>query len=123
MKPASSFAFIAALLAAPAAAVEYTVKTCAELADVDDTLATILTIDSSTFGCDDYTRFRVRNVMTLKSPVAEVEFVNFSLKVLGELTVEPDVTFAGVFEEVSVERRYGLKSSTRVQMWSCTVTA
>ena len=99
MKTASPLALIAALLAAPATAVEYTVKTCAELADVDDTLVTVLTIDSGTFGCDEYTRFRVRNTMTLKA-TGPVEFVNFSLKVLGKLTVEPDVAFVGVVDQV-----------------------
>ncbi len=59
-----------------------------------------LTIDTSTFSCDEYTRFRVRNTMTLKASVPAVEFSNFSLKVLGELTVEPDVVFSGVVEQV-----------------------
>ncbi|CAM9827986.1 unnamed protein product [Pylaiella littoralis] len=102
MKPSSYLAFVAAIvLAAPATAIEYTVTTCADLADVDDTLATSLIVNSGTFACDEYTRFRVRNSMTLKSSVAgEVEFGNFSLKVLGDLTVEPDVTFTGVVEQV-----------------------
>ncbi|CBN76928.1 asn/thr-rich large protein family protein [Ectocarpus siliculosus] len=99
MKPCS-LTLIAGLLAAPAAAVEYTVATCADLADVDDTQVTGLTIDTSTFACDEYTRFPVRNSMTLKATVAAVEFGNFSLKVLGELTVEPDVTFNGVVDQV-----------------------
>ncbi|CAM9828349.1 unnamed protein product, partial [Hapterophycus canaliculatus] len=101
MKPATSLTLIAILLAGPAAAVEYTVQTCADLSDVDDTLATVLTIDSSTFVCDEYTRFRVRNTMTLKATVSSVDFSNFSLKVLGELTVEPDVLFSGVVDQVS----------------------
>ena len=100
MKPTSTFALIATLLVPSSLAVEYTVSTCAELADADDTLATGLTIESSTFSCDEYTRFRVRNTMILKATVPTVEFSNFSLKVLGELTVEPDVTFTGVVEEV-----------------------
>ena len=100
MKPSSALAVFASLLTAPAAAVEYTVSTCAELASVDDTLATGLTIDSSTFACDEYTRFRVRNTMTLKATGTAVDFSNFSLKVLGELTVEPDVTFTGVVQQV-----------------------
>ncbi|CAM9828624.1 unnamed protein product [Pylaiella littoralis] len=102
MKRSSYLTFVAAIaLAAPAMALEYIVTTCADLADVDDTLATSLTINSGTFACDEYTRFRVRNTMTLKSSVAgEVEFSNFSLKVLGDLTVEPDVTFTGVVEQV-----------------------
>ncbi|CBJ25812.1 asn/thr-rich large protein family protein [Ectocarpus siliculosus] len=95
-----SLTLIASLLAAPAAAVEYTVATCADLADVDDTQVTSLTIDASTFACDEYTRFRVRNAMTLKATVPAVEFGNFSLKVLGELTVEPDVMFNGVVDQV-----------------------
>ncbi|CAM9305642.1 unnamed protein product, partial [Ectocarpus fasciculatus] len=99
MKPAS-LAVIANLLAAPAAAVEYTVATCADLADVDDAQVTGLTIDTSTFACDEYTRFPVRNAMALKATVPAVEFGNFSLKVLGELTVEPDVTFNGVVDQV-----------------------
>lgn len=101
MKPVSYFALIIALVAAtPAGAVEYTLSTCADLADVDDTLATGLTIDSTAFACDEYTRFRVRNTMTLKATGPSVEFSNFSLKVLGELTVEPDVVFSGVAGEV-----------------------
>eukprot|EP00752_Nemacystus_decipiens_P009969 g8891.t1 len=101
MKPAPFVALVVGvLLAAPSAAVEYTVSTCADLADVDDTLATGLTIDSTTFACDEYTRFRVRNTMSLKATGTAVEFSNFSLKVLGELTVEPDVTFTGVVEQV-----------------------
>ncbi|CAN0128428.1 unnamed protein product, partial [Scytosiphon promiscuus] len=99
MKPASSLALIATLLAGPAAAVEYTVQTCADLADVDDTMATVLTIDSSTFACDEYTRFRVRNTMTLKATADSVDFSNFSLKVLGDLIVEPDVVFTGVVDQ------------------------
>ncbi|CAM9315204.1 unnamed protein product [Ectocarpus sp. 13 AM-2016] len=99
MKPAP-LAVITSLLAAPAAAVEYTVTACANLADVDDTRVTSLTIDASTFACDEYTRFRVRNSMALRATVPEVEFGNFSLKVLGDLTVEPDVTFNGVIDQV-----------------------
>ena len=38
--------------------------------------------------------------MTLKATVPAVEFGNFSLKVLGELTVEPDVMFNGVVDQV-----------------------
>lgn len=94
-------ALIAAHSAAPAAAVEYTVKTCADLVDVEDTLVKVLTVATSTFACDEYTRFRVRGAVTLKANVPVVEFVNFSLKVLGELTVEPNVVFSGVVEQVS----------------------
>lgn len=102
MTPKSSLALVAALLAvlSPSAAIEYTVKTCAELADVDDTLVTSLVIDSSTFVCDEYTRFRVRNGMFLKATGSSVAFSNFAMKVLGELTVEPDVAFTGVNDEV-----------------------
>lgn len=107
MAPYSSLAFIAAIVAAPAvAAVEYTVTTCADLADVDDTLVTGLTVGSSTFACDEYTRFRVRNTMTLKASVPEVAFSNFSLKVFGELIVEPDVGFSGVVDQVRAEETY-----------------
>ena len=103
MKFFSSFALVSALLTTPAVAVEYMVSSCAELADVDDTLATVLTIDASTFACDEYTRFRVRNTMILKATGTAVAFSNFSLKVLGELTVEPDVAFTGVVEQVQPE--------------------
>ncbi len=42
----------------------------------------------------------MRNTMTLKASVPAVEFSNFSLEVLGELTIEPDVVFSGVVEQV-----------------------
>eukprot|EP00903_Cladosiphon_okamuranus_P018939 g17418.t1 len=103
LTPKSSLALVAALLSAvtyPSSAIEYTVTTCADLADVDDKLVTGLTIDSSTFVCDEYTRFRVRNTMTLKATGPAVAFDNFAMKVLGELTVEPDVSFTGVNDEV-----------------------
>ena len=89
-----------ALIVASVSAIDYEVASCAELADIDDTTVTSLTITSSTFECDSYTRFRVRNDMVLKSDAA-VNFSNFALKVLGTLTVEPDVTFRGVTEQVS----------------------
>ena len=111
MRPTSSLALIAAALASTVSAVEYAVKTCADLAGVDDTLVTGLTIESSTFDCDEYTRFRVRNTMSLKATVPTVQFSNFSLKVLGDLSVEPDVVFTGVEDEVSTyycPRRVGL---------------
>lgn len=38
--------------------------------------------------------------MTLKATGPAVKFSNFSLKVLGELTVEPDVVFTGVVDQV-----------------------
>lgn len=102
MKLATSLSLVAGLVVAtaPASAVEYTVSRCADLADVDNNLATVLTIDSNTFVCDEYTRFRVRNAMTLKATGPAVEFSNFSLKILGELTVEPDVVFTGVVDQV-----------------------
>lgn len=81
--------------------IDYEVAACAELADVDDTTVTSLTITSTPFQCDSYTRFRVRNDMLLKSD-SPVVFSNFALKVLGTLTVEPDVTFQDVTEQVSV---------------------
>lgn len=58
MKPATSLSLVASLLAlaAPATAVEYTVTTCADLAGVDDTLATGLRVRVRV----RYTRFRVR---------------------------------------------------------------
>ena len=83
-----------ALIVASVSAIDYEVASCAELADIDDTTVTSLTITSSTFECDSYTRFRVRNDMVLKSDAA-VNFSNFALKVLGTLTVESDVTFRG----------------------------
>lgn len=98
-----SLALVAALLAVlpyDSTAIEYTVTTCTDLADVDDTLVTSLIIDSSTFACDEYTRFRVRNGMLLKATGPTVAFDNFAMKVLGELTVEPDVSFTGVNDEV-----------------------
>ena len=94
-------AIASAILASTANAVEYTVAACADLADVDDTAITSLVITASPFECDEYTRFRVRNGMTLTATVPEVVFSKFSLKVVaGNLTVEPDVVFTGVVEEV-----------------------
>eukprot|EP00903_Cladosiphon_okamuranus_P018941 g17419.t1 len=98
-----SLVLVATLLSAlctTSTAIEYTVATCADLADVDDKLVTGLNIDSSTFVCDEYTRFRVRNTMTLKATGPAVAFSNFSMKVLGALTVEPDVSFTGVVRQV-----------------------
>lgn len=89
-----------AVIAASVNGMDYEVASCAELADIDDTTVTSLTITSSPFLCDSYTRFRVRNDMVLKSDSA-VEFSNFALKVLGTLTVEPDVTFQDVTEQMT----------------------
>lgn len=94
------FGFGLAAVAASVNAVDYEVASCAELADIDDTTVTSLTITSSDFACDSYTRFRVRNDMVLKAD-SEVVFSNFALKVLGTLTVEPNVTFQDVVEQVS----------------------
>lgn len=96
-----SIAFVSAILASTGAAVEHTVGSCADLADVDDTTITSLTITTSPFECDEYLRFRVRNSMTLEATVPEVVFSNLSLKVLGNLTVDADVTFSDVLEQVS----------------------
>ena len=64
-------------------------------------MTTSLVIKASPFVCDEYTRFRVRNGMTLAATVPEVLFSNFSLKVVGgDLTVEPDVVFNDVLEQV-----------------------
>ena len=99
-------AFLGLGLAAFAAlvnGVDYEVASCAELSGVDDATITSLTITSSDFECDSYTRFRVRNDMTLKSD-SPVVFTNFALKVLSDLTVlvEPDVTFQNATEQVYI---------------------
>lgn len=90
----------AVLSASFAQGINYNVASCADLAAVDDTTVTSLTITSSPIACEEYTRFRVRNTMTLSSTLAEVEFDNVAMKVLGELTVEPDVIFKGVTSQV-----------------------
>lgn len=51
-----------------------------------------------------YTSFLVRNTMTIRATVPEVILSNFSLQVLKELTVEPDVVFQSVDQEVSCLR-------------------
>lgn len=61
-------------------AIEYSVTTCADLADVDDTLMTTLIIDSSTFVYNENTRFRVRNTMSFKATVPAVAF-DFAMKI------------------------------------------
>ena len=88
-----------AVVVASVNAMDYEVASCAELAGIDDNTVTSLTITSTPFECDSYTRFPVRNDMVLKSDAA-VEFSNFALKVLGTLTVEPEVTFGGVTRQV-----------------------
>ena len=98
---ASLLLFVLAALASTAAAVEYTLASCADLSAVDDTVTTSLVITASPFPCDEYTRFRVRSGMTLVATVPEVVFSNFSLEVVGgDLTVEPDVVFNDVLEQV-----------------------
>ena len=98
---AARIVVVSAVLASTASAVEYTVASCAELDEADDTAITSLVITASPFECDEYTRFRIRNGMTLTATVPEVVFSDFSLKVVaGNLTVEPDVVFTGVFEQV-----------------------
>lgn len=88
-----------AAVVASANAVNYDVASCAELADVDHSTVTSLTITSVYFECDFYTRFPVHNNMTLRSDTAVV-FINFALEVLGNLVVAPDVTFRDVTEQV-----------------------
>lgn len=90
---------LAAIAVALVDAIHYHVASCAELEGIDDGTITSLTITRRDFECDEYTRFRVRNDMTLKSD-SPVIFTNFALKVLGDLTVEPDVTFQSVTGQV-----------------------
>lgn len=87
-------------LVASAYGVDYEVASCAELAGVDDSTVTSLTVTSTPIECDSYTRFPVRNDMTIKSDLAGVVFSNFALEVLGSLTVEPDVIFYSVTDQV-----------------------
>lgn len=72
------------------------VGSCSEFAAVDRKVVTEVTITSSDFSCDEYTRLAIRTDMVLKSSVGKVSFNNFALKVYGSLTVEPDVSFTGV---------------------------
>lgn len=84
--------------------VTYEVASCADLAAVDDTTVTEIALTSDTIECTDYTRFRVRNMMTLSATAADVTFSNVAFKVLGELTVQPNVVMKDVGlnnEEVS----------------------
>lgn len=81
---------------------EYSAATCSELAELSDNLVLeVLTINSGTFVCDDYTTFTVGNDMTLAAS-APVEFKNFALRVVDKsvLTIEPDVSFHGVDKQV-----------------------
>ena len=101
---ATFFGLGLAAVVASVTAIEFNVASCADLEEIDDTTVTSLTITSTPFACDSYTRFRVRNDMVLKSDSA-VEFSNFALKVLGTLKVEPDVTFQDVTDQVSTNNR------------------
>lgn len=91
-------------------AVEYEIASCDDLSSVDDRTVTALTITSDTIACGTYTRFPVRNTLTIKATVPDVTFSNFSLKVLGNLTVEPDVTFQDVVDAVSQHRFHNVAS-------------
>lgn len=99
-------ALIGANLSAIANAIDFTVASCDDLASVDDNTVTSLTITTNPFKCEEYTRFRVRNSMVLQATSPEVVFSNFALKVTGNLTVEPDVVFVDVFEQVSWCKMY-----------------
>ena len=90
-------------LASTAAAVEYSVGSCADLIAVDETDLTSLVITSSPIECDDYVRFVVRNDMTLSATVPEVVLSNIALKIKDSLVVEiePDIVFRDVSEVVS----------------------
>ena len=116
----SFFALLIAMsLVSTANAVAYKVASCADLAGIDDTTVTEITVTSPTIECSDYTRFRVRNTMTLSATVSDVTFSNMSFKVLGELTVQPNVLFTDVGltnEEVSfgaanLQAGYAIKSA------------
>lgn len=99
----SACALLIALVAwcTPVIAMEHEVSTCAELASVDGTTATTITITSSSIECDSYTRFVVRNTLVVKATATEVTFKNFAFKVYEALTVEPNVVFQDVVNEVS----------------------
>ena len=88
-----------ATLASCAKAVD--VGSCSEFAAVDRKVVTEVTITSSDFSCDEYTRLSIRTDMVLKSSVGKVSFNNLALKVYGSLAVEPDVSFTGVTLVVS----------------------
>lgn len=103
LKMKTAAAYLGAFLAGTvptANAVGYEVASCADLSLVDEDTVTVLTVTSSTLVCSKYTRFRVRNGMILSAVVPEVTFSNFAFKVLGELTVEPDVIFKDVYLQV-----------------------
>lgn len=97
-----------AVVAFPAGAIHYDVASCAELGNIDNATVTSLTIINSPFECDSYTRFPVLVDLILKfdststAPAALV-LTNFALQVKGTLTVDPDVVFQGVTEQVSVK--------------------
>lgn len=95
------FALISTIFAVRVQGIVYDVASCDELRAVDDDIATGLTITADAIDCSVYTRFRVRNGMIITATVPEVTFSNFSLKVLGDLTVEPGVVFQSVYNEVS----------------------
>lgn len=94
-------AAVVAALTLSSSAMEYEIASCDDLSIVDDQVVTGLIITSDEITCDTYTRFRVRNTMTITATVPMVTFSNLSLKVLGNLTVEPDVFFQDVVEAVS----------------------
>lgn len=98
---ATLFALASAAVAVPIHAVVYNVSTCDEFLAIDDRVATGLAITSKAVDCSTYTSFIVRNAMTVTATVPEVTLSNFSLQVLGELTIEPDVIFQIVDQEVS----------------------
>ena len=106
-----------AALATTAAAVEYSVSSCADLmAAVDENALTSLVITSSPIECDDYLRFVVRNDMTLSATVPEVVLSNITLKNKNGLEVvfEPDIVFRDVHEVVSSANCFQRLFMTRI---------
>ena len=93
----------AAALASTAAAVEFSVSSCADLIALDEDTLTSLVVTSSPIECDDYLRFVVRNDMTLSAPVPEVVLSNIALKIKDglEVVIEPDIVFRDVYQVVS----------------------
>lgn len=83
-------------------ATAYEVASCADLASIDTSTITALTVTSSAFECSEYTNFHVRNTMTLSATVPAVTFSNFALEVLGELSVDMDVVFSNVYNQVGL---------------------
>lgn len=102
---AVSLALVAAAgIVSTANGVTYEVASCADLAAVDDNTVTEIALTTDTIDCSDYTRFRVRNTMTLSATASEVTFSNVAFKVLGDLTVQPNMVLKDVGlnnEEVS----------------------